>query len=62
MNAHFNLTINELPKTKKMQVDERHPLLNLQQNVTYRFNDRNSQWMKRKISSKLEHFMEVPCQ
>jgi hypothetical protein len=33
MNSHFNLTISELPKTKKMQVDERHPLLKLQQNV-----------------------------
>lgn len=34
MNTHFHLTINELPKTKKMQVDERHPLLKIQQNVT----------------------------
>lgn len=33
MKSHFNLTINELPKTKKMQVDERHPLLKIQQNV-----------------------------
>ena len=33
MNTHFHLTINELPKTKKMQVDERHPLFKIQQNV-----------------------------
>lgn len=33
MNKNFNLTINELPKTKKMQVDEQHPMLKLQQNV-----------------------------
>lgn len=33
MNTNFHLTINELPKTKKMQVDERHPLLKIQQNV-----------------------------
>lgn len=31
---HFSLTINELPKTKKMEVDERHPLLKVQQNVS----------------------------
>jgi len=33
MKSQFNLTINELPKTKKMQVDEQHPLLKLKQNV-----------------------------
>lgn len=33
MNSNFHLTINELPKTKKMQVDERHPLMTLQKNV-----------------------------
>ena len=35
MKPNFTLTINELPKTKKMQVDEKHPLLTLQKNVPF---------------------------
>ena len=35
MKPNFTLTINELPKTKRMQVDERHPLLTVQQNVPW---------------------------
>lgn len=38
MNSHFNLTINELPKTKKMQIDEQHPILKIKQNVRIMYN------------------------
>lgn len=30
MSSHFNLSIKELPKTKKMTVDERHPIQKIQ--------------------------------
>ena len=62
MNNHFNLTIKELPKTKKMQVDEKHPLLKLQQNVRILSNLRNLRMKKTKRSMKLELFMEAQCQ
>lgn len=33
MHASNTLTIRELPKTKKMAVDELHPVLRMQKNV-----------------------------
>jgi hypothetical protein len=33
MQSVFNLTIRELPKTKKTAVDEMHPVLKMQKNV-----------------------------
>ena len=33
MHASNNLTIRELPKTKKSSVDEQHPMFKLQKNV-----------------------------
>lgn len=33
MNSATKMTIRELPKTKKMAVDEMHPLLKIQKNV-----------------------------
>ena len=33
MHASNNLTIRELPKTKKTAVDELHPMFKLQKNV-----------------------------
>lgn len=34
MHASNILTIRELPKTKKMAVDEMHPVLRMQKNVS----------------------------
>jgi hypothetical protein len=62
MNSNFHLTINELPKTKKMQVDENHPILKIRQNVFHIINCRNSHMMKKKMSKKLELCTAAPCQ
>jgi len=33
MHASSNLTIRELPKTKKTKIDELHPMFKVQRNV-----------------------------
>jgi hypothetical protein len=33
MHSSTSMTIRELPKTKKMTVDEMHPILKMQKNV-----------------------------
>ena len=60
MNSHFHLTISELPKTKKMQVDERHPILKIRQNVLHTIKHRNSHMMKKKMLKKLVLCTAVP--
>jgi hypothetical protein len=43
MQAFNSLTIRELPKTKKMAVDEMHPVLKMQKSVfAIRFSDLHS--------------------
>lgn len=61
MNSHFHLTINELPKTKKMQVDERHPILKIRQNVPHMIKSRNSNMMNKKMLKKLVLYTEALC-
>ncbi len=60
MQASNTMTIRELPKTKKMAVDELHPMLKVQKNVQQmRF--RNLLLMNNKDWMKLQWSMEVQC-
>jgi hypothetical protein len=47
MQSLNTLTIRELPKTKKMAVDEMHPVMKMQKNVSFSPCS-GSLWMKRK--------------
>ena len=53
------LTIRELPKTKKTSIDELHPMLKVQRNVTFN-SPRNSLSKKRKRWTKLPLFTAAP--
>jgi hypothetical protein len=48
-----SMTIRELPKTKKMAVDELHPVLKIQKNVL-NHQRRNLHWRKNKNWAKSE--------
>jgi hypothetical protein len=47
MQSLNTLTIRELPKTKKMAVDEMHPIMKMQKNVSIP-SCSGSLWMRRK--------------
>lgn len=60
MHSSTSMTIRELPKTKKMAVDEMHPILKMQKNVLST-PIRNSTSIRWRDLMKLVLYMGQPC-